>query len=199
MDNQTWTTSIDLLRNLKSSDAEGWERFVHLYTPLIYGWCRKAGLQEADSADVCQEVFRQVAGGIQNLKYDRPEHSFRGWLWTITRRAIAQHYRRAKSLPDGRGGTDSLRKLAEVPDWVDDEQVPESANEEAEVMRRAAELIKGDFEEKTWQAFWLSAVEDLPGQEVSERLGMTKNAVRQAKFRVMNRLREFLGFEGTNT
>jgi len=194
MDHQTWTTSIGLLRDLKASDADGWERFVHLYTPLIYSWCRKANLQEADAADVCQDVFRDVSRGIERLKYDKAEHSFRGWLWAITRAAIARHFRKYSKGPGAIGGTDAIRQIAEAPDWIDDELAPESKNAEAEVMRRAAELIRGDFEEKTWQAFWLSAVEELPGKDVAERLGMTQNAVRQAKFRVLARLREFVGF-----
>ncbi len=196
MPNSTWTTSTDLLHDLKASTAEGWERFVHLYTPLIYSWCRKAGLQEADSADVCQEVFRDVSRGIHKLQYDQPSHSFRGWLWTITRGAIGRHFRKLATAPVATGGSNSLRQLGEVPDWINNDQVPESGRAEAEVMRRAAELIKDDFEEHTWQAFWLSAVEDLPAADIGERLGMTKNAVRQAKFRVMNRLREFVGFDG---
>ena len=195
MDNHTWTTSIGLLRDLKSSDADGWQRFVHLYTPLIYAWCRKANLQEADSADVCQEVFRDVSRGIEKLKYSQPDHSFRGRLWTITRAAIAWHYRKSSSSPAAFGGTDANYRLAEVPDWIDDEVAPESTSAEAEVIRRAAELIEGDFAEKTWQAFWLSAVEELPAQEISERLGMTKNAIRQARFRVLTRLKEFVGFD----
>ncbi len=195
MNSHTWTTSIGLLQGLQSAEADGWQRFVHLYTPLIYSWCRKAGLQEADSADVCQEVFRDVTRGIGNLKFGQPGNSFRGWLWTITRGAVARHYRTAAKSPNAFGGTDAVQKLAELPDWVDNDVVPESASAEAEVMRRAAEVIKGDFEEKTWQAFWLSAVEELPTQAISDRLGMTKNAIRQAKFRVMVRLKEFVGFE----
>ena len=133
--------------------------------------------------------------GIGGLKFGQPGNSFRGWLWAITRGAIARHYRKASKSPHAFGGTEAVRKLADLPDWVNDDLVPESIGGEAEVMRRAAEVIKGDFEEKTWQAFWLSAVEELPAQAISDRLGMTKNAIRQAKFRVMVRLREFVGFD----
>ncbi len=188
-----WTTSIGLLNDVRDGHADGWQQFVHLYTPLIYYWCRQAGLQEADAADVCQEAFRGVASGMENLNYGGG-HSFRGWLWTVVRRCISRHFERINQKPVVSGGSDLMLMLSQVPDWVDDDQVPVSEAADAEVIRRAAELIRSDFAEHTWQAFWMSTIEELPAQEIAERLGMTSNGVRQAKFRVLARLREFLGF-----
>ena len=85
-------------------------------------------------------------------------------------------------------------RLTAIPDWIRDESAPRSEDGAGEVLMRAAEMIRGDFEERTWQAFWLSTVENLPPEEISERLSMTANAIRQARFRVIARLREFLGY-----
>ncbi|WP_083905015.1 RNA polymerase sigma factor [Rhodopirellula sp. SWK7] len=189
-----YATSLGLLQNLKAGEDQGWRQFVHLYTPLIYVWCRKAGLQESDSADVCQEVFRAVSSGINGFHYENPSHSFRGWLWTITRHSLSKHFGREEKSPKAAGGTDAIARLSQVPDWIDDDEFPEAESAESEVIRRAAELIRGDFNEKTWQAFWMSAVEEIPASEIAERLGMTNNGVRQAKFRVVARLKEFVGF-----
>lgn len=189
-----YATSLGLLQDLKSGDDSGWRRFVHLYTPLIYTWCRKAGLQESDSADICQDVFRDVSSGIHGLQYDSPSHSFRGWLWTITRHRLSKYFGREAKHPRASGGTTAIGLLAEAPDWIDDEICPESESAETEVIRRAAEIIRGDFSEKTWQAFWLSAVEEVQASDIAEKLQMTPNGVRQAKFRVMARLKEFVGF-----
>lgn len=188
-----YATSVGMLLDLKQGDADGWRQFVHLYSPLIYAWCRKAGLQESDSADICQDVFRDVASGIRGLKYDSPAHSFRGWLWTITRHRLSKFFGRLEKTPRGSGGTTAAARLAEAPDWIDDEECPQTASAESEVIRRAAEIIRDDFSEQTWQAFWLSAVEEMQASDIAERLGMNKNAVRQAKFRVMARLKEFAG------
>lgn len=190
-----YATSITLLSELKAGDDSGWHQFVHLYTPLIYVWCTKGGLQEADAADVCQEVFRAVARGIEKLEYNQPGNSFRGWLWTITRRTLSQHYRREQARPRADGGTAAYAQISQVPDWIDNETAPDFTGGDAEVMRRAAELIRGDFAERTWQAFWLSTVEELPTAVVAERLKMTTNGVRQSKFRVLSRLKEFVGFQ----
>ena len=182
-----------MLNNMKDGESEGWAQFVHLYTPLIYAWCRRAELQDNDVADVTQDVFRAVASGVQDLRYGNQGDSFRGWLWTITRRELSKHFRKQQGEPGALGGS-SKNLFADIPDWINDEQSPESQSADAEVVRRAAELIKGDFAEHTWQAFWLSAVEDMPTPEIVKRLEMTPGAIRQAKFRVLARLREFVGF-----
>lgn len=192
--NSRYATSLTLLSGLKAGDDSGWHQFVHLYTPLIYGWCKKGGLQAADAADVCQEVFRSVSRGIEGLEYEDGHHRFRGWLWTITRRTLSKHYGREQKRPRADGGTDAYAQIAQVPDWIDDEQAPEAGTGDSEVIRRAAEVIKEDFAEHTWQAFWLCTVEELPAAEVAERLEMSPNGVRQAKFRVLSRLKEFVGF-----
>jgi RNA polymerase sigma-70 factor (ECF subfamily) len=85
-------------------------------------------------------------------------------------------------------------RMNAIPDWVREESAPERRDGGGEVLMRAAEMIRGDFEERTWQAFWLSTVECLPPEEITLRLSMTANAIRQARFRVVARLRELLGY-----
>ena len=188
-----WSTSLTLLSDLRVGGATAWRTFLHLYTPLVAAWCRRAGLQEADAADVCQEVFRSVSAGISGLQFG-PGHSFRGWLWTIARRCLARHFERCRNSVNAVGGTDTMVRMNAVPDWIREESAPNRGAGGGEVLMRAAELIRGDFEERTWQAFWLSTVENLPSDEISVRLNMTANAIRQARFRVLARLREFVGY-----
>lgn len=187
-------TSIGMLHGLKAGETEGWQRFVHLYTPLIYSWCRRAKLQESDAADVTQDVFRAVARGVDGLRFGQTGDSFRGWLWTITRNELSRYFKKQAKSPGALGGSGAQGMFAQIPDWVNDEQCPIHESAEAEVVRRAADLIRDDFEEHTWQAFWLSAVEETPTPEIVKRLGMTPGAIRQARFRVLARLREYVGF-----
>src|SRR5581483_11963710 len=63
-------TSLSLLARVRGREADAWYRFVHLYSPLVYRWCRQAGLQQADAADVGQEVFRAVAQRIGEFRRD---------------------------------------------------------------------------------------------------------------------------------
>ena len=72
----------------------------------------------------------------------------------------------------------------------------ESEEDAAEVKglyQRALDLIKGEFEERTWRAFWRVTVDDQPTDLVAAELGMAAVAVRIAKSRVLGRLREEVG------
>jgi len=55
------------------------------------------------------------------------------------------------------------------------------------------ELVRGEFEERTWQAFWRAAVQGQAPADIATDLGMSPAAVRKVKSRVLRRLREELG------
>ena len=81
--------------------------------------------------------------------------------------------------------------LEQVPDELPD-SVQQVASDKDLVTRRALELIRAEFEERTWRAFWRTTIDERPSPEVAAELGMTKQAVRQAKCRVIRRVREEL-------
>src|SRR4051794_5735586 len=78
-----------LLRLRDSRDEAAWREFVQLYTPLVYGYARKQGLQDADAADLSQDVLGAVAGAIGRLEYDPNRGAFRNWLFTVVRRKLS--------------------------------------------------------------------------------------------------------------
>src|ERR1700693_447271 len=89
-------TRASLLVRLRDpSDAPAWTEFVALYAPLVYGYARKQGLQDADAADLSQEVLGAVAGAVGRLDYDPRRAAFRNWLFTVVRRKLS-NWRRAQ-------------------------------------------------------------------------------------------------------
>jgi RNA polymerase sigma-70 factor (ECF subfamily) len=160
-----------------------------LYTPLVYGWCRQSHLTREDAADVIQEVFRAVHVGLPSFRHDRPGDSFRGWLWTITRSKIQDHFRARQHRPQAQGGTAAFCQLNEIPAPPAEETGTLPASPFGDLGRRAIELMRQDFEEPTWRAFWGTAVDGHSPDEVARELGMTVAAVYQAKSRVLRRLR----------
>jgi len=74
-----------LVRIRDAQDMPAWGIFVEVYAPLIHGYLRKRGLQDADAADVTQEVLRRVASAIRRFDYDPQRGGFRGWLFTVVR------------------------------------------------------------------------------------------------------------------
>jgi RNA polymerase sigma-70 factor (ECF subfamily) len=184
--------SSSLLQRLRSQEDQAWGRLVALYGPTVLGWCRRAGLSAEDAEDVRQDVFRAVVRSIGDFRRDRPSDSFRGWLWTVTRRKVIDHERIRADQAEAAGGSTAQQRLAELPqmdDFADSDAAAVSAETEA-LYRRALELISSAFAERTWQAFWAVAVDGKPAAEVAPALGMSVGAVYIAKSRVLDRLRQ---------
>lgn len=185
-------TSSSLLERVRARDEEGWRRFVAVYGPLIYDWCRSFGVQPADANDIGQEVLKSVMGNLGEFKKTKPGDSFHGWLHVIVRNKVRDHYRRLENHPAGAGGSEVKAVLDQIPDEVTQSTVGiESAGNLA--LKQALELIRPEFQEQTWTAFWRLTVEGHRASEIAADLGMTPNNVRQAKFRVLQRLRAEFG------
>lgn len=190
---QSQSTSKSLVKRLKSNDAGAWERLVHLYGPVIFHWCRKCGLNSSDAADLTQETFQSVAGAIAAFRIDRPDGTFRGWLWMIARNKIRDHARRNQDREQVIGGTGMLQWIEQLPAEA---EPPEDNSQDGPVsglVQRACDLIRTEFNDRAWQAFVRTAVDGCKAPDVAAELAMTPAAVRQAKSRILRRLREELG------
>jgi RNA polymerase sigma-70 factor (ECF subfamily) len=177
------------LERLRANDRAAWQRVVQVYAPLVRFWCRRGGLRGADVEDVAQEVFAAAAAGLGGFRRDRPGDTFRGWLRGIAHNQVLLHFRRNRGQPLAEGGSDAWQSLQEIAAGPDGE-------EEAEVgqlYRRALAQVQAEFEERTWQAFWLTAVEGRAPGGLTTELGMTAPAIRQAKCRVLRRLKQEMG------
>src|ERR1700676_4657035 len=108
-----------LVRIRDGRDQEAWQQFVQLYAPVVYGFARKRGLQDADAADVMQDVMRSVSAAIGRLDYDRDQGTFRGWLFTITRNKVFNFLSARRIRPQGSGDTTTNRLLDSHPDADD--------------------------------------------------------------------------------
>jgi len=185
-------TSLTLLDRARREDQEAWQRLVYLYGPLVAHWCRRWGGQDADADDLRQDVFQAVAAALGSFRRDRPGDTFRGWLRVIAHRKFLDQCRRRQRQLAGEGGTDAHLRLQHVPEAAE----PDEADAPEEVQRlyhRALELVRSEFEGRTWQAFWRCAVDGRAPAQVGQEMGMTPAAVRQAKSRVLRRLKEEMG------
>lgn len=182
---------MTLLERVQANDPLAWDRLLRLYQPLVLSWCRRWGASEADGADVAQEVFVAVVSGIDRFRREREGDTFRGWLRGITRNKLLRLGERRRSQPMAQGGTDANIRFHEVPDTPLDETDP--VEEERDLYRRALDLVRDEFEPATWRAFWRVAVDGLTAPEAADELGLSPASVRQAKSRVLRRLRVELG------
>ena len=165
-------TRVTLLTRIRDGrDAEAWHEFVQLYGPVVYRFARNRGLQDADAADLMQDVLRSVARNAHRMEYDPKRGTFRGWLYTVTRNKIynflaaqrnrpARHRRHrrpraARRHPRPRGERRPRRRVGEGV----------SARG---LSARAMERVKHEFQPTTWQAFWETAVEGKAASDVGD-------------------------------
>jgi len=187
------STSSGLVGRVVAKEPEAWVRMSQLYGPLVYRWARKQRLQAADARDIVQEVFGTVFARIGTFRRDQPGDSFRGWLWTITYHKLGDYFRRIAAGPNAAGGSDAQALLQQHPDApADGSSDLSGVNVEASLLHRALEMIRPEFEDRTWQAFWRAAVAGDAAADIAQDLGMTAGGVRMAKCRVLQRLRREL-------
>jgi RNA polymerase sigma-70 factor (ECF subfamily) len=182
------TTPLSLLERARAKQPEAWRQLVDLYQPLVLFWCGRNGVPNADREDVAQEVFAGAAAGLTTFHRDQPGDTFRGWLRGIARNLCLAYFRRTRgeARAAGGGGLENIPAPAPGPD----------ADEEAEIGRlyqRALDLVRGEFEPGTWEMFWLTVVEGRSPAALAAERGLTPAAVRQAKSRVLRRLKEEVG------
>ena len=196
------STSRSLLDRARADDAAAWDRLVDLFAPFVWQCCRSK-LPPEDAADVFQEVFQAAAARIDTFEKRRPGDSFRGWLRTIARNKVNDHFRRLEREPRGVGGTELQLRLNEVPapelasevSATSNAPVDEAADRQADqqLFHDALDQVRPHFHENTWRAFWMTVVDGRTPAHVAEELGMRPGAVRVAKSRVLGRLRSELG------
>jgi len=178
-----------LIRIQDPADADAWRQFFELYAPVIYGFARKRGLQDADAADLMQDVLRSVAGAAGRLNYDPAKGTFRGWLYSVTRNKIFNFLDKQRRQARPSGDTGAHQRLEELAAPEEDREEWDR-DYERHRFSWAAERVREEFQESTWQAFWMTAVDGLSAKDAGSKLKMSPGAVYVAKSRVIARLRE---------
>jgi RNA polymerase sigma-70 factor, ECF subfamily len=180
--NETSPTLLERLR--RPDDHAAWGQFVQLYTPLLYHWAQRLGLQSAEAADLVQDVFVNVLRAMPEFRYDG-RRSFRAWLCTLARNKFRDARRKHAPIAAGSG-------LDAMPDGHDPFAEIDETEYRGFLTDRALQLAKREFAPATWQAFWGVVVDGRPAAEVADECGISANAVYLARGRVLRRLRESL-------
>jgi RNA polymerase sigma-70 factor (ECF subfamily) len=184
-------TPASLLERLRlRPDAASWQRLVEVYTPLIRNWLRPYQLQFSDADDLTQEVLTVLVRELPNFRHDLRQGAFRRWLRTITVNRLRTFWRGRKTRPVTSGNVDFEQVLDQLEKADSDLSRRWDEEHDRHVVRRLLELIEPEFEPTTWQAFRMLTLEEKPTVAVAATLGITPNAARIAKSRVLNRFRQ---------
>lgn len=181
-----------LLRLRDPQDHQAWAEFLAIYEPLIYRLATRNGFQDADARELTQEVLLAVAGAIDRWNPDPKRGSFRGWLFRIARNLMINFLAKRRSRPLTIGDTDFNRLLNEQPVAACEESHYFDQEYKRQTFHWAAEQIRSEFRENTWQAFWLTSVDGEAVKEVATKLNMTVGSVYVSRSRVMARLRKVI-------
>jgi RNA polymerase sigma factor (sigma-70 family) len=177
-----------LIRLRDARDKDAWTQFVQVYAPLIYGFGRSRGLQDADAADLMQDVLSSLTRSLGRLDYDPRRGSFRSWLYTITRNRLNTFLDRQRRVVHGTGDSGAHRRLEQEPEPT------EISEWEREYDRRvfdwAAERVRATNSEPIWQAFYQTAMEGKKPKDVAQALNMSVGSVYVAKSRILAQVRE---------
>jgi RNA polymerase sigma-70 factor (ECF subfamily) len=181
------TTRVSLLERLRQpGDQQAWKRFAELYTPLLYYWARHLGLQRQDAADLVQDVFAILIQKLPEFTYDQNK-SFRSWLKTVLLNKWRDHCRKRNEAP--LAAEDSAWDELVTPDRINE---LDEADYRQNLLQRALEVMKAEFQPTTWKACWEYVIAGRPAAEVAAELGISVGAVYIAKSRVLSRLRQEL-------
>ena len=183
------TQSSLLARVRDPHDERSWNEFSRVYQPLVYRLARRVGLQDADAQEVTQEVLVSVAKSIDRWKPTGGVGSFRAWLRRVARNAAINFVARQRRHPRGSGDTGLHRQLDELPSTASEAEVFDQEYRRL-VFRHAAEQIRHEFRDKTWQAFWRTCVDGQTVKQTADQLRMTAGAVYVSRSRIIARLKQ---------
>ncbi len=182
-----------LLRVADPANVEAWREFAAIYRPAIYRLARRRGLQDADAEDLAQRVLVAISQKIAEWRPTSPQGAFRGWVAVIARNLCLNALTRTR-FDAARGGTSVVERLSHQPDREPANRAQAETEFDDEyrraLFRLTADQIRDEFQEATWQAFWLTAVEGVPIAEAARRLGKSEGVIYAGRSRVMRRLRD---------
>lgn len=176
-----------ILRLPKASDAAAWREFIEIYEPLLFRFAKRRGLQEADAREVAQNVFLAVARAVERFEPDQKRGKFRAWLFRIARNQLINFVSKHKR-DKASGRTAEWNLLNDVPDRADIESEV-LLDYRKEMFRLAAAQVRDSVHDKTWNAFWRTAVLSEDVERVASALSLTQGAVYIARSRVTAKIR----------
>jgi RNA polymerase sigma-70 factor (ECF subfamily) len=183
-------TSLSLLAKLRQSqDQAAWDRLVKLYAPLLKQWLRSFEVQDADADDLVQEVLSAVVREMPEFRHEGQTGAFRAWLRQVLVNRLRNFWRSRQHRPLATGASSVLERLKELEDEHSQLSRTWDREHDQHVLTRLIDLIRPNFQPKTWEAFHRQMFGGQRADQVAEELGMPLSSVYVARSRVLAALR----------
>jgi len=187
------TTSVSLLQRIAADGGgsnDDWQRLFTMYKPFILQQVRSYQDLVDYADDITQEVMMVLMRELPVFQRQRAG-SFRVWLRGITVNKLRSAARRVRRQPTAAGDSPSLeQQIEELSDPASLASKRWDEEHDQNILRKIIEMIRGDFQESTWNAFELYVLGGQEPKTVAEQLGMSLNSVLLAKSRITRRLRD---------
>jgi len=176
-----------IVRLQDPQNERAWMEFVCVYEPFLTRLVRRQGTPERHVPDVTQQILFALARSVDGWRDDGREASFRRWLGRVARNVVIKFLSRERKQVGGLGGSDFLEALRQAPDaTMDDARRQEY---ERELILWAAELVRADFRETSWRAFWATQVDGRGVAETAAELGVSAGSIYMSRSRILARIR----------
>ncbi len=191
MKNNGRDTQPALLERLRQgSDHLAWDEFFERYWRGLFGVARRHGCSEHTAEEIVQDVMLAVFESQDVFHYDPERGRFRDWLAALVRNKVAEYRRRPAQRVRAAGGDQAPVALVETES---DETLPEDVWEatfEEALLVVLLDVVRREFNPRTFQAFELFAIRGMSGSEVARMTGQTRNAVYLSRRKVTQRLEQ---------
>lgn len=181
------TTQSNLLVRIKDpGDSSAWTDFDAIYRPLVDRYARARGLTHADAEDVVQHCMSAIARHIEGFDYDATTGRFKGWLKTLVNNRILDLFRKNPHVDGYSAALDRSQHSEPQPDAVFEKMWVEQH------LKRALKLVQQEVEGRTFRAYQLYVVEQLPAEKVCQKLDLNTNQLYSIRWRINQKVREHL-------
>jgi len=189
-------TRFSLIARLaEPTDAKAWSEFVLTYEQAIFRYSKSHGLQDADAWEVVQQVLlavHQQAGGWES---SGRAGSFRCWLMRTAHRICLRSLRESRHCD--RASSPSSEPIAVNGAQRGPGGASHPAYEDQRDWQRwafcwAVGFVEHEVDQKTWQAFRMTAVDGVSASETARVLGLKVGSVYTARCRIIARIRELV-------
>jgi len=188
----TLRTNTELLLGLQDAGNNvTWSAFVQRYRPVLVAFGKRLGLSHDTAMDAAQEALMAFLDSYLAGNYTRDKGRLRSWLFGIAKNSVRRQWRKA---PREQQVAQDDESTAFVNKIADDHSMSDAWEEEwrQAVLNSCLAELRKTCEPHTMRAFELYVLNDWPADKVASEVGISRDAVFQAKRRLMKKMREML-------
>ena len=185
-----WETTTILLEQLLNTETNAWQRFMDRFRTPMVRFARRCGLTEEQAEDATQDTLVRFVEQYREGQYDRSRGRLGSWLFTLMYNSIRSQRRDdARSPKQGPRVIDRTTFFSALPEEATAKQVWEQ-DWEHHALSMCMNQLRSEVSPSHFQIFELTTFREVPAAEVARQLGLTRDAVYQARYRMLKRLEE---------